>query len=181
MINRVFLKTSGLLGIALIMSLSSGISFATPPTRWPQVIESGNPATSGIVYYQLSTGQKLYVKPIHTQPIITVNTWFNVGSVQENAENNGLSHFLEHLIFKGTKTYAKGAIDRIFSEKGADFNATTSKDYTQFYVTVAKPYFKEILDVHADMLVNAAIPEDELKPERLVVQEEINRAMDTPD
>ena len=60
MTNRFLMKTACVLSLALTASLAMGVSLANTPTRWPQVIESGNPATSGIVYYQLSTGQKLY-------------------------------------------------------------------------------------------------------------------------
>lgn len=139
-----------------------------------------NANNQGIVFYQLPSGQKLYVKPIHTQPIVTIDTWLNVGSVDENAQNNGVSHFLEHLIFKGTKDYANGALDELLTEKGASFNAATSKDYTHFHITVATRYFQDILPAHADMLINADVPAEQLEPERKVVQEEINRALDDP-
>jgi zinc protease len=137
--------------------------------------------TPKIVEYTLPTGQTLYIKEDHSQPIITIDTWVKTGSVNETAKINGVSHFLEHLLFKGTDKYKPGEIDRLLEARGSEFNAATSDDFTHYYITTATPYFEEALKLHADMMVNAAIPTTELPQERKVVQEEINRANDNPD
>jgi zinc protease len=131
--------------------------------------------------YTLPTGQTLYIKEDHSQPIVTIDTWVKTGSVNETDKINGVSHFLEHLLFKGTQQYKPGVIDRLLESRGSQFNAATSDDFTHYYITTATPYFKETLKLHADMLLNAAIPASELPQERKVVQEEINRANDNPD
>ncbi len=131
--------------------------------------------------YTLPTGQTLYIKEDHSQPIVTIDTWVKTGSVNETDKINGVSHFLEHLLFKGTAQYKPGVIDRLLESKGSQFNAATSDDFTHYYITTATPYFQETLKLHADMLLNAAIPASELPQERKVVQEEINRANDNPD
>ncbi len=128
----------------------------------------------------LPSGQTVYVQEIHTQPIVTIDTWVNTGSAQENAQNNGVSHFLQHLLFKGTEKHKLGEIDRILESRGADFNAATSADFTHYHITTASQYFQEALDLHADMLMNATIHPEELDRERKVVQEEINRSLDNP-
>lgn len=133
-----------------------------------------------IHFTTLASGQQVYVQEIHAQPIVTIDTWVNTGSAQESDENNGVSHFLEHLLFKGTNRYKVGEIDQILESRGADFNAATSQDFTHYHITTASPYFKEALELHADMLLNATIPEPELDRERKVVQEEINRSLDSP-
>lgn len=152
----------------LFINLASSISLAEVTT--PQIIET-----------KLPTGQTLYIKEDHSQPIVTIDTWVKTGSVNETQSINGVSHFLEHLLFKGTDTHKAGELDRILESRGAEFNAATSDDFTHFYITTATPYFEEALRLHADMMLNAAIPNDELVPERKVVQEEINRANDNPD
>jgi zinc protease len=134
-----------------------------------------------VVEYHLPTGQTLYIKEDHSKPIVTIDTWVKTGSVNETAKINGVSHFLEHLLFKGTDKYKPGELDRILESRGAEFNAATSDDFTHFYITTATPYFEEALALHSDMMVHAAIPNNELPQERKVVQEEINRANDNPD
>jgi len=140
-----------------------------------------NVTTPKIVEYHLPTGQTLFVKEDHSKPIVTIDTWVKTGSVNETGKINGVSHFLEHLLFKGTDKYKPGQLDRILESRGAEFNAATSDDFTHFYITTATPYFEEALALHSDMMVHAAIPSDELPQERKVVQEEINRANDNPD
>lgn len=136
--------------------------------------------TPRIVTYELPTGQMLYIKEDRSQPIVTIDTWVKTGSVNETERINGVSHFLEHLLFKGTEKYGTGEIDRILESRGAEFNAATSDDFTHYYITTATPYWEEAVSLHADMLLNATIPVPELTRERKVVQEEINRATDNP-
>lgn len=136
--------------------------------------------TPKIMETSLPTGQNLYIKEDHSRPIVTIDTWVKTGSVNETAANNGVSHFLEHLLFKGTPRYGPGVVDRLLEAKGAEFNAATSDDFTHYYITTAPAYFEEALALHADMLTHAAIPPKELPQERKVVQEEINRADDNP-
>lgn len=128
----------------------------------------------------LASGHQVYIQEIHTQPIVTIDTWVNTGSAQETPHNNGVSHFLEHLLFKGTPKHPLGEIDKLLESRGAVFNAATSDDFTHYHITTATPYYREALELHADMLLNASINTPELDRERHVVQEEINRALDNP-
>jgi len=137
-------------------------------------------STPHVVVQTLSSGQTVYVEPLHAEPIVTIDTWVNTGSAQENPENNGVSHFLEHLLFKGTPSHPVGQIDQILESRGAEFNAATSNDFTHYHITTNTRYFKEALALHADMLANATINTPELDRERKVVQEEINRSLDNP-
>jgi zinc protease len=159
---------SPMLAASIFLGSLPGLGFADNLT--PKVIE-----------YKLPTGQTLYIKEDHSKPIVTIDTWVKTGSVNETERINGVSHFLEHLLFKGTSKYKPGEIDRLLEARGSEFNAATSDDFTHYYITTATPYFEEALKLHADMMVNAAIPSSELPQERKVVQEEINRANDNPD
>ncbi len=137
-------------------------------------------ASSPIKTFHLPNGQTVVIKEDHSSPIVTIDTWVKTGSMNENPQNNGVSHFLEHLFFKGTKAHIFGETERILEAKGAVYNAATSKDFTHFYTTIASQKAETALDLQADMLLNAAIPPDELKKERKVVIQEISRSYDNP-
>ena len=165
-------------GLRLFLTIGLAASIALGSLSGLALAQDGTPK---ITEYHLPTGQTLLIKEDHSKPIVTIDTWVKTGSVNETTKINGVSHFLEHLLFKGTEKYKPGQLDRILESRGAEFNAATSDDFTHFYITTATPYFEEALNLHADMMVHAAIPPKELPQERKVVQEEINRANDNPD
>ncbi|MGM9993416.1 MAG: M16 family metallopeptidase [Candidatus Avigastranaerophilus sp.] len=128
--------------------------------------------------------------------LLNISSWVKTGSINENDENNGISHFLEHLMFKGTSKHKAGYFDRTLEAKGAVVNAATWKDYTFYYVTVPKgnddKNLQETIELHADMMLNPVIPPEEIgepfdlnqpvttKRERHVVIEEIRMRKDQP-
>ena len=130
--------------------------------------------------YKLDNGQTVIIKQVKNNPIVTIDTWIKTGSINENDQNNGVSHFLEHLFFKGTKTHPPGDFDKILESKGAETNAATSKDFTHYYVTIPSKYFDLAVDLHSDMLLNPLIPRKELEKERKVVMEEIAKDANNP-
>ncbi len=130
--------------------------------------------------HKLQNGQTLIIQEVKTNPIVTIDTWVKTGSINETDANSGVSHFLEHLFFKGTKLHPAGDFDRILESKGAIINAATSKDYTHYYITLPAEYFNTALELHADMLANPQIPRKELEKERKVVLEEISKDLNTP-
>lgn len=115
-------------------------------------------------------------------PIEAVNLsiWLNVGSAVESDQINGMAHFLEHMVFKGTKNLASGEFERLVEERGAVTNAATSQDYTQFYITTAPKDFADLAPLQIDVVLNPSIPDEAFERERLVVLEEIRRAEDNP-
>jgi len=130
--------------------------------------------------FNINNGHKVIIKEVHSNPIVTIDTWVKTGSANETEKNNGISHFLEHLMFKGTHDKANGEFERILETRGARCNAATSKDFTHYYVTVASDYVDTAIKLHADMMQNPAIPSEEMEKERKVVLEEIRRAGDNP-
>lgn len=130
--------------------------------------------------YKLDDGQTVIVKQVKNNPIVTIDTWIKTGSINENDQNNGVSHFLEHLFFKGTETHPSGEFDKILESKGAVTNAATSKDFTHYYITIPSKYFDMAMDLHADMLLHPQIPRKELEKERKVVMEEIAKDANSP-
>lgn len=130
--------------------------------------------------YKLDNGQTVIIQQVKTNPIVTMDTWIKTGSINETDKNNGVSHFLEHLFFKGTKNHAPGDFDKILENKGAVTNAATSKDFTHYYITIPSKDFDLALEMHADMLLNPLIPRKELEKERKVVLEEIAKDANSP-
>lgn len=141
---------------------------------------------AGIVYaqdfsvYKLDNGQVVVLQEVKTNPIVTIDTWIKTGSINENDENNGVSHFLEHLFFKGSTNHAPGEFDKILENKGALTNAATSKDFTHYYITIPSKDFDLALEMHSDMLLHPLIPRKELEKERKVVIEEIMKDANSP-
>ena len=130
--------------------------------------------------FRLDNGQTVVIQEVHSNPIVTIDTWIKTGSIDEDDSNNGVAHFLEHLFFKGTKNHAPGEFDRILETKGAITNAATSKDFTHYYITIPSKDFDLALELHADMLSNPMIPRSEMEKERKVVLEEINKDLKSP-
>src|SRR5574344_1781423 len=130
--------------------------------------------------YKLDDGQTVIIKQVKNNPIVNIDTWVKTGSINENDKNNGVSHFLEHLFFKGTQTHPTGEFDKILESKGAVTNAATSKDFTHYYITIPSKDFDTAIDLHADMLLNPLIPRKELEKERKVVMEEIAKDENNP-
>ncbi len=130
--------------------------------------------------YNLSNGQTVITQEIHSNPIVTIDTWIKTGSINETEKDNGISHFLEHLFFKGSKNYPTGNFDKILEAKGAINNAATSKDFTHYYITIPSKDFELAVKLHSDMLQNPLIPPTELEKERKVVLEEIAKDINSP-
>ena len=138
-------------------------------------------ACDKIKEYKLANGQTVVIKENKSNPIVIIDTFVKTGSVNENDKNNGVAHFLEHLFFKGTTNHKRGEFEKIIESKGGVFNAATSRDFTHYYIKIGSEHFDETLALHADMLLNIAIPQNELDMERKVVTEEITRSDDNPD
>ncbi|MDZ8186811.1 MAG: pitrilysin family protein [Nostoc sp. ChiSLP02] len=111
---------------------------------------------------------------------VNLSLWIKVGSAVESDAINGMAHFLEHMIFKGTEKLASGEFERRIEERGAVTNAATSQDYTHYHITTAPKDFAELAPLQIDVVCNASIPDEAFERERLVVLEEIKRSEDNP-
>ncbi|MCL2566688.1 MAG: insulinase family protein [Alphaproteobacteria bacterium] len=110
----------------------------------------------------------------------TVGIWSNIGSRVENVEDNGICHFLEHMVFKGTKNRTSFEINEILENKGGYINAWTSKEKTAWYAKVLKNDVNLAFEVLLDILRNSTFPAEELEKERGVIIEEIKMYQDDP-
>ena len=140
-------------------------------------------SASPILPYTLTTldnGLDVLVKEVHSAPIVAVYLWCNTGSVNEEERLHGISHFYEHMFFKGTEKRGVGEIDRAIKSLGGYNNAFTSKEYTAYYVVLPSENFTLAFDVLLDAIRNSSFPEDEIQKELGVIKEEINRKEDNP-
>ncbi len=128
----------------------------------------------------LPNGLDVIVKEVHSAPIVAVYLWCNTGSVNEEERVQGISHFYEHMFFKGTEKRGVGEIDRAIKSLGGYNNAFTSKEYTAYYVVLPSENFSLAADVLVDAIRHSKFPEDEIQKESGVIKEEINRKEDDP-
>jgi zinc protease len=136
---------------------------------------------AGAVRKKLPNGLTVLLKEDHSSPIVAVNVWFGVGSVHETETMNGLAHFQEHMVFKGTRKYGVGDIARIVKSAGGNLNAGTSYSYTMYYVVLPSRSFATALEVQADAMMNSTFDPDEFQKERLVVIDEARMYDDRPE
>ena len=123
----------------------------------------------------------LILSPLHETKAVTVLVLFKVGSRYESKKENGLSHFVEHIMYKGTKKRPSTlSIARELDGVGAEFNAFTSKDYTGYYIKIHHKKIKMALDILSDILINSKFEQKEIKKEKGVIVEEINMYEDNP-
>lgn len=122
--------------------------------------------------YTLDNGLRVVVIPDHRAPVVTHMVWYNVGASDEPAGKSGIAHFLEHLMFKGTKKIAPGELSKIVARNGGQDNAFTSQDYTGYYQRVAKDRLALVMEMEADRMTNLVLTDAEVLPERDVVLEE---------
>jgi zinc protease len=144
--------------------------------------------TSTLLKFPRLNAPKLHRLPngltivVEQMPIDAVNLslWVKVGSAVEPDSINGMAHFLEHMIFKGTERLASGEFERRIEERGAVTNAATSQDYTHYYITTAPKDFADLAPLQIDVVFNPSIEDGAFERERLVVLEEIRRSDDNP-
>ena len=129
--------------------------------------------------YMLENGLKLIVQEDHRSPVVVTQVWYKVGASYEHEGITGLSHMLEHMMFKGTKDLEPGEFSRIISENGGRENAFTSRDYTAYYQQLEKSRLPVSFRLEADRMRNLIISDEEFLKERKVVTEE--RRMRTDD
>lgn len=149
-------------------------TFSTSTTPSMNVNESSIP----IHKYTLENGLKIIVQEDHRAPIVVSTVWYKVGGNYEMDGLTGISHALEHMMFKGTSKYGLGQFSKIIAENGGSQNAATSYDYTVYYQEVAKDKLPICLELEADRMTNLALKEEDFTSELQVVMEERRQRID---
>lgn len=132
-----------------------------------------NPTT-----FTLKNGMQVVIVENHRVPVVTHMVWYRVGSADEGPGETGIAHFLEHLMFKGTKKRKPGEFSQIVARNGGQENAFTSTDYTAYFQTIAADRLEMVMEMEADRMTNLVITDKEVEPERLVVLEERRSRVD---
>ena len=136
------------------------------------VVPAQSGGTPGISHFMLANGMDVVVIEDHRAPVVTHMVWYRNGSADDPPMKSGIAHFLEHLMFKGTKNHAKGVFSNHVAELGGQENAFTSNDYTAYFQRVAKEHLSVVMGYEADRMVNLVLDDETVNPERDVVLEE---------
>lgn len=126
-------------------------------------------------------GLRIVTEQLEHSRVSSVGIWVDVGSRDEHDLNNGVSHFIEHMLFKGTHTRSAQQIARELDMLGGTGNAFTSRETTCYYATVLDNHLPLLVDLLADIFLNSKFPEEEIDKERQVILQEINMVEDMPD
>ncbi|MEH1943590.1 MAG: pitrilysin family protein [Nostoc sp.] len=160
-----------------IVPLSGNFTNAATPTAVAPV--SAVSFTQGVQKTVLDNGLTVLTKEVHTAPVVSVQVWYKVGSRNEVKGENGISHQLEHLMFKGT-TARPVQFGRLFSALGSQFNAFTSYDETAYFGTVQRDKLEALLTLEADRMENSLVGPDQLTSEKRVVISELQGYENSP-
>lgn len=188
---RHFLLSTAL-GLALALPLAAGSVQAQTPapaaatettqsqaqslaqTNLPEIAKSED-----ISSFTLENGLKVVVIPDHRAPVVTQMIWYHVGSADEAPGKSGIAHFLEHLMFKGTKTYPAGEFSAKIAAIGGQENAFTSYDYTAYFQRVAPDALEMVMGYESDRMANLVLDEEAVTTEREVILEERRMRVDS--
>ncbi len=138
-------------------------------------------ASDQVHEFHLENGMKILVKEDHRAPVMVAQVWYKVGSSYENNGITGISHVLEHMMFKGTEKHGPGEFSRIIAENGGRENAFTGQDYTAYFQTMEKSRMPISFELEADRMRNLTLPAEEFEKEvRVVMEERRLRTEDKP-
>jgi len=130
--------------------------------------------------YRLANGMTVLLVERHADPVVAVMIWYKVGARNEREHEAGVSHFLEHMMFKGSPRFAKGEIDRLTTTLGGSNNAFTSSDHTAYWFELASDRWEKALEIEADRMRAVLLDAKEFDRERAVVLEELAMGLDEP-
>lgn len=134
----------------------------------------------GFLMATAPNGQIFLVRENRAAPLAIVNTWFQVGARNELPTDEGISHFLEHMLFDGTTVRSKDEFDTYIFKNALQRNASTSYDWTNYYLQGPADRLEAMIAIHAEMLKGPALLDEQFTREREVVKEELRRAQDNP-
>ncbi|MEQ8696047.1 MAG: pitrilysin family protein, partial [Bauldia litoralis] len=128
--------------------------------------------------FTLDNGLQVVVIPDHRAPIVTHMIWYRVGAADDIPGKSGIAHFLEHLMFKGTKDHPEGEFSKVITSVGGSENAFTTNDYTAYHQSVAKQHLGLMMEFEADRMANLVLTDEAVLPERNVILEERRSRID---
>jgi predicted Zn-dependent peptidase len=138
-------------------------------------------SNSPIVRDVLDNGLRILTEPMRQVRSVSIGVWLARGSRHETAEQSGIAHFVEHMLFKGTATRSAEDIAQAIDSIGGQLDAFTAKEYASYYIKVLDEHLPRALDVLSDLVLNPAFNADDVEREKKVILEEIKMVEDTPD
>jgi len=162
-----------------LAALAVGLAAAGCATQAPPARPAATPP--GPTREVLPNGVVLITQEHRAADVVALQLWLRVGGRDERPEELGLSHYLEHMLFKGTPTRPPGSIDRLIEGLGGTSNAFTAYDFTHYDIVVPAAHVRPALELLADIAVNASFVPAELEAEKKVVFEEMNLLEDNPE
>lgn len=157
------------------MATADAAQSLSPSTAQPDGARASGP---DVTTFTLDNGLQVVVIPDRRAPVVTHMIWYKAGSADETPGVSGIAHFLEHLMFKGTKKHPAGAFSHQVAELGGQENAFTSYDYTSYFQRVAREHLKTVMAFEADRMEGLVLTDDVVNPERDVVLEERRSRVD---
>ena len=168
---------------------------ASPASVFAQALEAERPATPdaegsdkgnkvfNAETFMLDNGLEVIVIPSHRAPVLTHMVWYKVGAADEERGQSGIAHYLEHLLFKGSKQIggrdlAPGEFSEIIRSMGGNDNAFTSQDYTAYFQSVPSQHLETVMRMEAGRMKEFVVPREEFKSERQVIIEERRQRTD---
>ncbi len=128
-----------------------------------------------VTEFTLDNGLRFVVIPDHRVPVVTHQIWYAAGAADEQPDEHGIAHYLEHMMFKGTAAYPKGEFDKFVASRGGQQNARTWATGTMYWQRVPKPALPQLMAMESDRMVNLHIADEDVASERAVVMEELRR------
>jgi len=129
---------------------------------------------------KMGNGLTIILREDHATELIGLDIWVKAGSANETAKNNGVSHFIEHMVFGATAKRQPGDMDLEMESLGATLDARTSRDWAHFYTTVSSRYLSQALDILADALTSSQFREKDIKSERMIILDEVAKKQSEP-
>jgi zinc protease len=164
-----------LFAISLILFAAVMASGQAPPSKADTTL------TAGLTETVLPNGLRVLTKEVHSAPVVSFSVWYKVGSRNEHSGLTGISHLLEHMMFKGTARYRVGEIARTLFLNGASFNANTYYDWTSYYETLATDRLELAMRIESDRMAHSRIDTADLASEMTVVRSELEGGENDPE
>lgn len=167
----------GVISLTIALSMGSSLAHATPQPA-TQKTNFAEQVANTRHEYTLDNGLKVIIKEDHRSPVVISQVWYRVGATDEPEQLGGISHLLEHMMFKGTKAVSSADFERIIAKFGGSNNAFTSHDYTAYYEVFPANRLDLALELEADRMTNLQLNEADFVGERQVVMEERRQRTD---
>ena len=180
-LSRIRSRVSGNRTAAALLALTCCGAHSALADDNAKVVSQKFNAAQQVTETRLANGLTILSKESHAAPVVYFSVWYRVGSRNELSGQTGLSHILEHMMFKGTKELPPGAITHLFLGNGGQINASTSSDRTEYHELIAADRLELAIRVEADRMENSAFDPTELKHEMTVVRSELEGDNNDPD